>query len=449
MLRRIVLIAKRDYVASVFRKAFLIGLVLAPLLFGGSFAGIGLLRLAQGDKQQHIALIDHTGVLAQAIIQADDENNRDLPASKFARSLVGARYVFEVTPPDEVDPVGQRAGLSERVRNGGLAMFADIGKGVIHPGASGLGKTPAATPTADNKVTLYATGGGVDATGVSLTGAINTALHRVRLQQFGMDSKTADETLAAVTVERLGLVARDATTGSIREAKPRSEFEGFIVPFAMTFLMMMIVMGGSAPMLAAVAEDKMQRVFEMLLALATPFELMMGKVLAAVGRSLTSSIFYVVGALLGLQGAALLGLVPFHLLPWFFVYMIAEVTMLSALAASLGAACSTPRDAGNFAVILILPVMLPSFLALPLLQDPNGTLALALSFFPPFTPMVMLLRQSMPSGVPGWQPWVGLAGVILCALLVTWVAARIFRVGILMQGKPPRLADLARWAVRG
>ncbi len=438
MLRRIVLIAKRDFVASVFTKAFLIGLVLAPLLFGGSFAGIGLLRLAQGDKQQRIALIDHTGVLAQAIIQADDESNRDLPASKFARSLVGARYVFEVTPPDEVDPEGQRAGLSERVRNGGLAMFADIGRGVIHPAAA-----------TNNKVTLYATGGGVDATGVGLTSAIDTALQRVRLQQFGMDAKTADETLAGVRVERLGLVARDATTGSIQQAKPRSAFEGFVVPFAMTFLMMMIVMGGSAPMLAAVAEDKMQRVFEMLLALATPFELMMGKVLAAVGRSLTSSVFYVVGALLGLQGAALLGLVPFHLLPWFFVYMIAEVTMLSALAASLGAACSTPRDAGNFAVILILPVMLPAFMALPLLQDPNGTLALALSFFPPFTPMVMLLRQSMPGGVPGWQPWVGLAGVILCALLVTWVAARIFRVGILMQGKPPRLADLARWAVRG
>jgi ABC-2 type transport system permease protein len=172
-------------------------------------------------------------------------------------------------------------------------------------------------------------------------------------------------------------------------------------------------------------------------------------VVAAVGRSLTSSVFYVLGALLGLQGAALIGLVPFDLLPWFFAYVIAEVTMLSALGAGLGAACSAPRDAQNFGVFLVLPVMIPAFMIFPLIQQPNGALAVGLSFFPPFTPMVMLLRQSMPGGVPGWQPWAGLAGVILCTLLITWVAARIFRVAILMQGKPPRFSDLARWAVRG
>jgi ABC-2 type transport system permease protein len=119
------------------------------------------------------------------------------------------------------------------------------------------------------------------------------------------------------------------------------------------------------------------------------------------------------------------------------------------LGAGLGAACSTPRDAQSFAAFLILPIMVPAFMIVPLVQQPNGALAVGLSFFPPFTPMVMLLRQSMPGGVPGWQPWVGLAGVLLSTLFITWVAARIFRVAILMQGKPPRFSDLARWAVRG
>ena len=449
MLRRILLIAKRDYVASVFRKAFLIGLVLAPLMFGGSFLGIELLRVSQGDKVQRIALIDHTGLLADAIVQAAEQRNRDDPTAKAAESLVGSRYVFELTPPDERDPEGQRLSLSDRVRGGDLFMFADIGANVLHPGALPPGALPPGAAAEDAKVTLFAGGNGVDDTRVWLIDAINTALRRVRLQQSGMDAETTGEMLSTVAVERLGLVARDRTTGAIRQAKPRNEAEGFAVPAAMSLLMMMIVLGGAAPMLSAVAEDKMQRVFEMLLALATPFELMTGKVLAAVGRSLTSSVFYVVGALLGLQGAALIGLVPFGLLPWFFVYVIAEVTMLSALGAGLGAACSTPRDAQSFAFFLVLPVMIPAFMIFPLIQQPNGVLSVALSFFPPFTPMVMLLRQSMPAGVPGWQPWVGLAGILLCTLLITWVAARIFRVGILMQGKPPRLADLARWAVRG
>ncbi len=145
----------------------------------------------------------------------------------------------------------------------------------------------------------------------------------------------------------------------------------------------------------------------------------------------------------------MVGYVPFGLLPWFFIYLIAEVTMLSALGAALGAACSAPRDAQQLAPLMIAPIMLPLLLIVPLAQQPNGLFTTAVSLFPPFTPMVMMLRQAMPGGVPSWQPWVGLVGVLACTLLITWAAARIFRVGILLQGKPPRIADLVRWAVRG
>ena len=81
----------------------------------------------------------------------------------------------------------------------------------------------------------------------------------------------------------------------------------------------------------------------MLLGSATPFELMMGKVLSAVGVSLTSSSFYVAGGTLAVSGMGMLGLAPLELLPWFYVYLIADVVMLCALAAALGAAASTPR----------------------------------------------------------------------------------------------------------
>lgn len=426
MLRRILLIAKRDYIASVFRKAFLVGLVLAPLMMGGTFFGIALMREMQAGTVQHIALVDHTGGAAQDIIAAV-ERSRD-PVAKAAQSLGGVTYALEAVAPNEADAQAQRVELSDKVRRGELFMFADIG--------------------ADNKVTIFASGGGVDDTRVWLTGALNTGLQAARLRQAGMQPDAVTKALAPVTVERVGLVTRNAS-GAIEDAKPRNEAAGFAVPLAMMLLMFMIVMGSAAPMLGAIAEDKMQRVFEMLLATTTPFELMMGKVLAAVGRSLTSSVFYVIGALLGLSGSALFGLVPFELLPWFFVYVIAEVTMLSALGAGMGAATSAPRDAQSFAVLLTMPLMVPLFLLVPLAQSPNGTLATVMSLVPLFTPMVMLMRQAMPGGVPAWQPWVGLAGVLLCTWFVTWVAARIFRVTILMQGKPPRLPDLVRWAVRG
>jgi ABC-2 type transport system permease protein len=123
--------------------------------------------------------------------------------------------------------------------------------------------------------------------------------------------------------------------------------------------------------------------------------------------------------------------------------------MLSAFGAALGAACSAPRDAQQLTPFMMAPVIIPLFLIVPLAQQPNGVFATVVSLIPPFTPLVMMMRQAMPGGVPAWQPWVGLVGVLSCALLVTWAAARIFRVGILLQGKPPRLADMVRWAARG
>jgi ABC-2 type transport system permease protein len=176
---------------------------------------------------------------------------------------------------------------------------------------------------------------------------------------------------------------------------------------------------------------------------------MSARVLAALGRSLTSAAFYIAGALLVLQGMSLIGLVRFDLLPWFLVYLVGHVVMLCSFAAALGAACNSPQDAQNLAVLLVAPIMIPYFMLVPVMESPNGGLSTTLSFIPPFTPPLMLLRQALPAGVPGWQPWAAMIGVIAWTIGVTWVAARIFRIGILMQGQSPKVRDLVRWAISG
>jgi ABC-2 type transport system permease protein len=145
---------------------------------------------------------------------------------------------------------------------------------------------------------------------------------------------------------------------------------------------------------------------------------------------------------------AMFGLAPLTLLPWFFAYLIADVLMLSALGVALGSACSTPQDAQSLAFLLFLPIMIPILMITPIMQHPNGGLATTLSFIPPFTPVVMLLRQALPGGVPWWQPCVGFVGVIACAVAMIWAGSRIFRIGILSQGKAPKLAELAQWVLR-
>jgi ABC-2 type transport system permease protein len=437
-MRRILLIAKRDYVATIRTKAFLFGLVVAPILFGGGFLGIALLKSQPDIKDRHVAIIDRTGKVAAAAVEAAQEKNTKELFDKTTGKQVKPRYLFEMvkagTNLDE-----QRLALSDRVRRHELFAFIEIGADALHPSKD----SPA------GRIAFYTNAGGIDDAQSWLADPFNQGIRRMRLTELGVDRSRFDDVLAKLDVEKLDLVSRDEKTGRIGEARRKNDAAEFGIPFGLMLLLGMIVMVGSAPMLSAVTEDKAQRIVEMLLGLATPFELMMGKVLGALGVSLTSSAFYIAGGTLVLEGMGMAGIVPFGLFPWFYVYLITDVLMLCAFAAALGAACSTPQDAQHLAIVLFAPVMIPYFTFMAIMQQPNSLFSTAMSLFPPFTPMLMLFRMALPGGIPGWQPWVSLAGVATFTIATVWAAARIFRVAILMQGKTPKAADLLRWAVRG
>ncbi len=443
MLRRIFLIAKRDFKAVVMTKAFVIGLVVLPLLMGSGFLGFALLRVTQGSTAQRVAIFDHTGVAAAAIEQAAKEKSAEDKADKSNPQLVASNFVFEVIKPGDGDALaGQRLALSDRVRHRDLFAFLEIGKDVLD------GSQKAGSEKASGKVAFYTDSGNMNASQAWLRDAIDNGVTRARLARSGVDPSRFDDAFRSVAVESMSLVSRDEKTGGIHEGRKSSATES-AVPIVLMFLMMMMTLLGAASNLSVVAEDKMQRVYEMLLASATPFELMAGKVAASVGTSITSSMFYIIGGLLVMEGMAVIGMARLELLPWFFVYVVCQVTMLSAFGAALGSACGTPRDAQQLTPLVILPVMAPVILIAPLIQAPNGVFTTTISLIPPFTPSVMLMRQAMPGGVPWWQPWVGMAGVVVWTLVLVWAAARIFRVGLLSQGKPPKVAELLRWAVRG
>jgi ABC-2 type transport system permease protein len=445
-MRKVLLMAKRDYIESIKTKAFILGLIVAPILFGSGFLGIAILKKTPDLKDKRIAILDRTGGAAATIAAAAREKNEKELNDKTTGKQIVARYVFEMVAPAG-DPKDQRLALSDRVRSHDLQGFLEIWPEALlaPPEEPATEKEREKLPP---RVAFYSNQA-LDETRAWLREPINRGLHAVLLTRLGVDESNFKTVLASVPVDPMSLLARDARTGELKEAKKKDEVQEFAAPFGLVMLLTMIVMIGSAPMLSAVTEDKNQRIFEMLLGLATPFELMSARVLAALGRSLTSSAFYITGAILALFGMSMMEVVRFDLLPWFFLYLVAHVVMLCSFAAALGAACSSPQDAQNLAVVLIMPVMIPYFVLMPVMQSPNGAMSTVLSLIPPFTPPLMLLRQALPAGVPWWQPWVGMAGVIAWTIGGTWAAARIFRIGILMQGQAPKLGELMKWAVRG
>jgi len=444
-MHRLLLVAKRDYLAVISSKPFLFGLIVAPLLFGSGFIGIALMKAKPDIQERKIAILDRTGLAAKWIVQAAAEKNADDMLDKLSGRQIAPRYTFETVAPDERDPMSQRLALSARVHRHDLYAFLEVGADALHPAkAADPEKLPEPSRTA-----YYSDTGGIDQARNWIGGPVNDGLRSARLAQLGIDSARFSEVLAGTTLQSMSLVVRDEKTGAIAPSHKRNELEAFIVPFVLMMLLAMIVLMSTGPMLGAVADDKQQRVFEMMLGSASPFELMMGKVVGATLLTLTSSVFYVVCAALVLQALAMTGLAPFHLLPWFFAYLVAHVVVMSSLAVAVGSACASPNDAQHLALLVLAPTLVPLLLLMPIMQAPNGGLATTMSFLPPFTPLMMLLRQAMPGGVPFWQPWVGLVGVVLWTVVVAWAAARIFRIGVLMQGKTASLAELARWAMKG
>jgi ABC-2 type transport system permease protein len=446
-MNRTLLVARRDYLAAVRSKPFLFGLILAPILACSGFLIVGLMKAKPDVQPRRIVIVDRTGVAAAAIAEVATEKNKKEMYDKKTGKQLTPRYDLETVAPDEADPNAQRLELSDRVRRGEIFAFLEVGRDAVHP--------PKSKDDADDKapessrVNYYSNAGGIDQTRMWISGPVSDGLRRVRLAQLGVDRSQFAGVLAPVTVQTMSLIRRDENTGQIVKGRKKSEMEGFVVPYVLMMLLMLIVLASSGPMLGGVAEDKMQRVYEMLLSSATPFELIMGKVAAAVAVSLTSSVVYVAGGLVVLKAMEMSGLAPPALVVWFVVYVVADVMVICALAAALGAACASPNDAQHLAILLFTPVLLPMFFLMVVMQQPNGALSTALSLLPPFTPMLMVMRQAMPGGVPAWQPWVGLAGVALWTWAMTWAAARIFRVAILMQGKTASYADLFRWALRG
>jgi ABC-2 type transport system permease protein len=442
--RRALLIAKRDYLTSIRTKSFLIGLIVFPILFGGGMLGVALMKAKPDLRDRRVALVDHTGKLAQLMMDAAARRNKTDTIDSKTGLQTSPRYFIDPVAIASGDPDEQRLALCNRIRRGGLFGFIEVAPDAIHP-------PERATRNEDDKseASFYTNAGKMDRADAWLQGVLNDGVRAARLAELGIAPGNTPVVLKGVEMDSMTLVARDPKTGRIQAPVKEDEVAAFAVPFAAMMLLAMVVMIGAAPMMTGVTEDKTQRIVEMLLGIATPFDLMAGKVMAGVARSLTSSLIYVTGATVILLSMNVAGIAPLALLPWFYAYLLAEVTVLCALAAGLGAACNTPQEAGNLVMVVLAPVLIPMFVLIPVANKPNGLFSTAMSLFPPFTPLMMILRQTMPGGVPAWEPWAGLAGTLAFAGLGVWVASRIFRVAILMQGQPLRVKSLVEWAVKG
>jgi ABC-type Na+ efflux pump permease subunit len=438
-MRKVLKLAKREYLAAVRTKGFIIALVVVPIMMSGSGIAMALLKGRVDTADKRIAVLDRSGLLAEALTAAAEKRNTEVAYDQETGRQVKPRYLLETVAPREDDLPAQRLELSERVRRGELHAFLEIDPDVLHPGENPEG----------GRTAYYTPNAAIDEIRGWLGWPINNHLRRARLRELGVAEAAAEDLFRWVSTEPLGLVSVDDKTGALQAARRTSEAESVLVPIILPMLMFMMFMMSALPLLSAVMEEKTQRIAEVLLGSVRPFQFMLGKVLGGVGVSLTGISVYVLGGILTVRGLGRDEYIPYDALPWFLAFLVLAILMFGAAFAALGSACNDAKEAQSVTFPAMVPLMIPMFLLMPILQHPLSPLATTLSLVPPFSPMVMAMRLAGPVAIPAWQPWVALLLLILGALVAIWAGGRIFRVAILMQGTPPKLGNLLRWAVRG
>ena len=449
-MRKVVVVAVREYIAAVKSKAFVITIVLMPVLMSLGFIAEAVLKNKVDITTKKLALIDDTGKLFDKIAAAAEKRNNEAifekpqstePDQGDTRKQILPR--FEIVRPDTQGKDRKQVllDLSENVRNKELFAFAVINSNAFDPPKNGEEKGSAIryysnTPTyRDLRRWLERT--------------TNAEVQRWRFSQAGLNRAQVDWALKPLDLDQFSLFEHDPATGEIRPAKKVSGKANFVIAAVLVILMFMVIMIGASPLIQTALEEKTQRIAEVILASVSPFQWMMGKLIGMVGVSFTIVFVYLAGGLILANRYGVLNLVPFELLGWFFAYLALAVLMFGAVFVAAGAACTDHREAQSAIMPVMIFIMIPMMLWVNVAKEPTSTLAVTASLFPPATPILMLVRQAVPPGVPAWQPVLGITLVLLTTVACIFVAGRIFRIGILAQGKGASLKQVIGWVIKG
>lgn len=223
----------------------------------------------------------------------------------------------------------------------------------------------------------------------------------------------------------------------------------FFVPYIVTFLFYIVILTSASLMLNSVTNEKSNRVIEILLTSVTPFQLLSGKIIALGLTGLLQTIIWSGSGLLilRLSGRSLSLPVEFQLpisiLFWGIIFFICGYALFASLMAGVGALVSNIREASQATTIIVIPLVIPLALLAPIIEKPNGILAMIFSLFPLTSPVTMMTRLAA-GAVPVWQLILAVLLLILSAVWVLKSVSRFFQAQYLLSGKEFKFKDFVR-----
>jgi ABC-2 type transport system permease protein len=447
-LNRIGLVAARDYKATITSRAFLLGLLVMPVLV--VIFAVLVPRILSSHSPQvagEVMVIDPTGKvtaqLKQTVTPTDIELRRSMetgqnpaapPAPSAATSTpsVGPSIpqVSLLPLPGDTDVLSQKSWLIQP-RDATPQHLAIV---VVRPDAV----VRRADSTSFGNFDLYTSARIDDNTETTLRASVRAALIAARLRSIGQDPAIIATAQQVMQPESVVVSAAGERSGSRGVAR--------FLPVACGVLIFIGVITGGQALMTSTVEEKSNRVIEVLLAAVSPLELMFGKLLGQLGLGLTLTAVYVAMLVFSLAQYSLAGLLDPMLILYVFAFFIVTFLVFGSLMLTIGSAVNQMAEAQA----LMGPVMIlliASYTLAPVIgQAPNSTFSVAMSFIPPVNTFAMIARVASSAPPPAWEVWTTLFISCVTSALVVWFAAKVFKIALLMHGKPPSIATLFKWA---
>jgi len=428
-MHNIFLIIQREYLTRVRKKSFLIMSIVGPLLIASLWV-VPIWLSTRDTDQKTIEILDDSGFFKDKFSETSSLKfeyiQTDLVAAKteiLSNENYGLLYIPRINLDDPE----------------GITFFS--------------GKNPSIEVIQD------------------LEWAMKSVAEDIKLERSSIDQATLDSLKADIDIDMINMTESGEKAGSAGVAT--------IIGYISALMIYFFIFVYGIQILRGVIEEKSSRIVEIIVSSVKPFHLMMGKILGVGAVGLTQYVIWLVLSVMITTGISSyfnidrtdslpvqtqqseviqedqgnefvsemfnsLESIDFSLLAFaFFVYFIGAYLLYGSLFAAIGSAVDNDADAQQFQLPVTIPLIFSLIVLTAILREPDGNLAFWLSMIPLFSPVIMMMR--IPFGVPYWEIALSLTFLIAGFIFTTWVASRIYRIGILMHGSKVNYRILGKW----
>ncbi|MFY7996971.1 MAG: ABC transporter permease [Candidatus Kapaibacteriota bacterium] len=408
-IQKLLTVARWEFIEKARTKAFIISLVVTPLIMGAFGALPSLLALRGDDNTKKFVFYDETMALREPV-----------------QAILSQKYLLKNGKPN-FDLVPVDATLMSRER-----FLKDYSPRVFNGDFTGMFLIPADVETS-HKIEYRSDNVG----NIRDINAIESALEKTLTEQAAVKKGIDLAVFKSLTQSLTTTSLKIAKSG---EATKSGFLEVFGAAYASVLILFILILGTGQILVRGLVEEKSNRIMEILVSSCSPFELMMGKLLGLSGlgivQALVWSVFGVGAVLYFGVSLSALGNLPLTL-----VFMLCGYLLYASLLLGLGSLTTTDQEAQQITSYVSLFLVVPMTLLTLVLQNPNSIIAKVLSFIPFTAPTIMAMRISIQMP-PLWEIALSLALLLATTVVVTFFSAKIFRIAILVYGKRPTLPEI-------